>query len=99
MLLPNSGCSQHRWPFLVSRCFKEDAERRVTAFELRETAVHGLEKRPVATVKCCMVSSEQHVKAPPSIPAIRKPMGLKIGTDWITWTDLDIGFGAWTSWN
>ncbi len=48
---------------------------------------------------CKVLHGEQHVKAPPSIPAIRKPMGLKIGTDWITWTDLDIGFGAWTSWN
>ena len=48
---------------------------------------------------CKVLHVEQHVKAPPSIPAIRKPMGLKIGTDWITWTDLDIGFGVWTSWN
>lgn len=96
---PNSGCSQHRWLFVGSRCFKEDAERCFTEFQLRETVVHGLEKRPVATAKCCMLSRVQ--KAHPSIPAIRKPkeQGLKIVTDWITWTDLDIGFGAWTLWN
>lgn len=49
---PNSGCSQHRWLFVVSRCFKEDAERRVTEFQLRVSTVWKSDLLPLPSVAC-----------------------------------------------